>query len=134
VSEHAKRVLVVDDNTAVRRAVSSYIGAVTGFEICGEAVNGADAIEKARQLRPDLIVIDLSMPVMNGLQAARLIVSDTPAVPLILLTAHTNALMDSEARDAGISAVVSKMEDMRQLINKARDLVGYPARAANQGI
>lgn len=133
VSDDVKRVLIVDDNSAVRRAISGFIEAEEGFEVCGEAVNGQDAIDKAGKLEPDLVILDLSMPVMNGLQAARVLSANNPQTPLILLTAHSNALMGSDAQDAGVSAVLSKMDDMRELISKARALLGCTTRSASQG-
>jgi two-component system chemotaxis response regulator CheY len=65
-----KRILIVDDNAAIR-TVSRFLFDVPGFEVCGEAVDGADAIKKAQDLCPDLIVLDLSMPEMNGRETAR---------------------------------------------------------------
>jgi CheY-like chemotaxis protein len=89
---------------------------------CGEAVNGQDAIEKAAQLHPHLVVLDLAMPVMNGLEAARVLRKTMPDVPLIMLTNHASKLIEPEARAAGISAVLSKESDMRKLAEWCLDL------------
>lgn len=90
--------------------------------MCGEAENGREAIEKARQLYPDLIVTDLSMPVMNGLEEARLLKRLMPHVPVIIYTAHSDRFIENEARSAGASAVISKSEAVATLIETARGL------------
>jgi chemotaxis response regulator CheB len=80
----AKAVLIVDDNAYIRKVLCEIFKREADFEVCGEAENGNEAIEKARELRPDLIVLDLSMPVMNGIDAARVLKKLMPAVPLII--------------------------------------------------
>ncbi len=79
----AKSVLIVDDVEIIRRALCQLFTSEADFDVCGEAENGREAIEKAQELRPDLIVLDLSMPVMNGIDAARVLRRLMPAVPLI---------------------------------------------------
>ena len=80
----AKTILIVDDNFYIRREVGKLFKREEGFEICGEAENGKEAIAKALKLHPDLIVLDLSMPIMNGLDAARELKQVMPTVPLIM--------------------------------------------------
>ena len=92
------------------------------FDVCGEAENGRDAIEKAKQLQPDLIVTDLSMPIMDGLEEARLLKTLMPTLPVIIYTAHSDPIVEKEARYAGASAVVSKSESVAVLIRTARSL------------
>jgi two-component system chemotaxis response regulator CheY len=99
-----------------------------GFDVCGEADNGQDAIEKAKALHPDLIVMDLSMPVMNGIDATRALKTLMPMVPVIIFSEYSDAFSEEEARSAGISALVSKSEPVPVLIDKARALL-YPAPA-----
>src|SRR5437016_13578448 len=77
----AKAVLIVDDNALIRQALCEMFKREADFEVCGEAENGQEAIEKAQQLHPDLIVMDLSMPVMNGIEAASVLKSLMPTVP-----------------------------------------------------
>jgi DNA-binding NarL/FixJ family response regulator len=124
----AKSVLVVDDNPAVRRMVCEIFTSESDFEVSGEAENGQDAIEKAQALRPDLIVMDLSMPVMNGMDAARILKRLMPKVPLMMFSVHSDLLSESEARSAGVSALVSKSERVSVLVEKARALL-YPSPA-----
>ena len=119
----AKTVLIVDDNPIVRRSLCDLFTQQADFQICGEAENGLQAIEKAQQRKPDLIVLDLVMPGMNGLDAARVINGMLPEVPMILFTLHSDSLVREQARSAGIATVISKGERGRSLIDKARSLV-----------
>jgi two-component system chemotaxis response regulator CheY len=124
----AKSVLIVDDNAYIRQALCELFKHEADFEVCGEAANGKEAIEKAQELRPDLIVLDLSMPVMNGLDAARVLKRLMPTVPLIMYSAFGDKSAEYQARLIGISEVVSKSEHASVLIHKARVLL-YPAAA-----
>ena len=118
-----KRIVVADDNAAVRRALRGILELEGDWKVDGEAVDGRDAIEKAQKLRPDLIVLDVSMPVMSGLDAARVLRHIMPAIPLILCSLHTNDVLEKEASAAGVNAVVSKAQNMQVLVNKARELL-----------
>jgi DNA-binding NarL/FixJ family response regulator len=124
----AKMVLVVDDNAVIRQALCRLFTSEADFDVCGEAENGQDAIEKAQALHPDLIVMDLSMPVMNGIDAARALKTLMPMMPVIIFSEYSDVFSESEARSAGISALVSKSEPVSVLIDKARVLL-YPAAA-----
>jgi two-component system chemotaxis response regulator CheY len=123
----AKSVLIVDDNPFIRQALCELFKKEADFEVCGEAENGKEGIEKALELRPDLIVLDLSMPVMNGLDAARVLKRLMPSVPLIMYSAFGDKLAGNQARLIGISEVVSKSEHASVLIHKARGLLNSPA-------
>ncbi len=123
----AKAVLVVDDNALIRQALCELFKREADFEVCGEAENGREAIEKAQQLHPDLIVMDLSMPVMNGIEAARVLKSLMPTVPLIIFSEYSDVFSEKEARSAGVSALVSKSEDVSVLVGKARALLYHIA-------
>jgi DNA-binding NarL/FixJ family response regulator len=123
-----KSVLIVDDSAYVRQALCELFKREGDFEVCGEAENGKDAIKKAQELRPDLIVLDLSMPVMNGFDAARILKRLMPTVPLIMYSAFGDRLAENQARLIGISEVVSKSEHASVLIHKARGLL-YSAAA-----
>jgi two-component system chemotaxis response regulator CheY len=123
----AKSVLIVDDNAFIRKALCELFKQEADFEICGEAENGKEGIEKALELRPDLIVLDLSMPVMNGLDAARVLKRLMPSVPLIMYSAFGDKLAGNQARLIGIAEVVSKSESASVLIHKARGLLNSSA-------
>jgi two-component system, chemotaxis family, chemotaxis protein CheY len=116
-----KSVLIVDDNPLVRRAVRGLF-TFDGFVVCGEAEDGAQAIEKAKQTRPDVIVLDFSMPVMDGLRAAKVLKQIMPHIPLILFTVDASSILEREALAAGIAAVVSK-QDASDVVAKAHELM-----------
>ena len=113
-------VLIVDDDANVRRAVRSVFEDDEGFTVVGEAVNGVDAIAKTEEFSPDLVVLDLSMPVMNGLEAAEILKSRWPATPVFVLTAHGGPEVNRAAKTAGVDAVFSKSEHMDELLAEAR--------------
>src|SRR5215470_5431275 len=119
----AKRIMVVDDNPAIRRILRNILEFNHDWVVCGEGVDGRDGVEKAKALSPDLIVLDVSMPVMNDLDAARVLHQIMPDVPLILCSLHTDRLLENEARQAGVTAVFSKAENMETLVHKARELL-----------
>ncbi len=118
-----KRVLLVDDNCVVRRMLRHCFEDHGDFEVSGEAEDGRDCIEKAQSLKPDLIVLDLSMPVMTGLDAAPLLRKALPNARLILFTGHEGIEVERLARAAGIHAVVPKGQGMSKLINQAQRLL-----------
>lgn len=129
-----KRVLIVDDNPLVRKAVCGLL-TFEGFFVCGEAGDGAQAIEKAKQTLPDLILLDFVMPVMDGIHAAMALRQIVPHVPLILFTAHaTSSALERDALAAGITAVVSK-DDTSALVSKAHELLSQvEARLAKEAL
>lgn len=115
-----RSILVVDDHEVIRRQLRSLFNSYPEFTICGEAIHGVDAIEKAQQLSPDLIILDLSMPEMNGLEAASALRFMMPTVPLFLLTAHYSRELELAALGSGVCAVFSKHEDLDSLVARAR--------------
>jgi DNA-binding NarL/FixJ family response regulator len=118
-----KSVLITDDNAFVRQRLGELFSREPDFEVCGEAENGRKAVEEAQRLHPDLILLDLSMPVMNGLDAARALKRLMPEVPIVMFSAYSDSFTEKEARSAGVSALVSKFEDMSALVGIARNLV-----------
>jgi DNA-binding NarL/FixJ family response regulator len=104
-----KSVLIADDNAFVRQRLSELFGREPDFEVCAVAENGGKAIEEAQELLPDLIVLDLSMPVMNGLDAARVLKRLMPRVPIVMFSAYSDPFTEKEAHSAGVSALVSKL-------------------------
>ena len=118
-----KTVLVADDNEIIRREICEAFSREAEFEVCGEARHGLDAIEKAHQLKPDLVVLDLCMPVLNGLDTARVLQAQMPAVPIIMFTLYVDPVIKAELRSAGVAEVVSKGEDISILTQKARSLL-----------
>jgi DNA-binding NarL/FixJ family response regulator len=118
----ARRIFIVDDNASIRRTLRKVFDRPE-WEVCGEAVNGRDGIEKAQQLRPDLIVLDLSMPVMNGLEAASVLRRILPTVPIILFTLYHNRFLEQKALSVGVAAVVSKADSLIRLVHQALHLL-----------
>jgi DNA-binding NarL/FixJ family response regulator len=119
------RVLLVDDGAAIRKSVRRLFDSHPDFEVCGEAEHGREAVEKAPHLQPDLIVLDLSMPVMTGLEAAPLLLKILPNVWLILFTVHDLPEVHRLSRAAGIHAVVLKSNGATHLITQAEALVAH---------
>ena len=108
--ENLLRILIADDNEAVRNSVSAILQPRGDIEVCGEACNGKEAIAKARLLKPDLIILDLSLPDLSGWDVAKTVRESLPAVPILLLTAHGGSPMIEEIRRRGLQGYVSKSE------------------------
>jgi two-component system, NarL family, response regulator NreC len=104
------RVLVVDDYDAVRKGVCAILSSRLDVEVCGEAANGQEAVEKARTLRPDFIILDVTMPVLNGFDAAREILKILPTVPILMLSMHQHQQFVDEAKKAGVRGYVTKAQ------------------------
>jgi len=118
-----KSILIADDNAFVRTVLYEFFERQPDFHVCALAEDGREAIEKACRLKPDLIVLDLSMPVMNGLEAARILIKIMPAVPLIMYSAIGDTASKQIAKSIGSCEVISKSDRVSVLIDKARDLV-----------
>ena len=116
-------VLVVDDNPAVRKLICELFTRESDFKVCAEAENGSEALLKAQQLEPDLVVTDLSMPQMNGLEEIRALNKLSLTTPVILYSAHMDSFVEKEAFAAGASAVVPKTNVGTVLISTARTLL-----------
>jgi DNA-binding NarL/FixJ family response regulator len=123
----SKTIMIVDDNALVRQALCEIFNREGDFDVCGAAANGKEAVEKAQQLHPDAIVLDFSMPVMNGLETARILKELIPSVVLIMYTMFGD-VVEQHAGRVGISAVVSKSDQVSALIHKIRNLL-HPAAA-----
>jgi DNA-binding NarL/FixJ family response regulator len=111
----AKKILIVDDSPCIRKTLRQALEANDGWE-CLEAVDGKDAVQKAGHASPRLVILDLSMPVMNGLEAARELRRLFPTLPLLMFTSFETAHLKSEALAAGVSSLFSKSEPIGNLI------------------
>jgi DNA-binding NarL/FixJ family response regulator len=118
------QILIVDDSPFLRRSIRSSIEQNTDWQVCGEAENGQVAIDKTKDLHPDLIILDLAMPVMNGLAAARRIANIAPGVAIVLFTMHGSRELSKYAELIGIKRVLSKSsEGIEQLLSTVKVLL-----------
>jgi DNA-binding NarL/FixJ family response regulator len=118
------RVLVVDDHPAFRKALTSALNMVDGFEVAGEAGGGVAACEEADQLEPDVILMDLSMPDLSGIDAMKVIHETKPGMPVVILTAHADPGVEREAREAGASGFLAKgigLDDLVVVLHEAAE-------------
>jgi DNA-binding NarL/FixJ family response regulator len=104
------RVLVADDQPGIRKRVCLTLASIFTLEVCDEAADGQEAVERARESSPDLIILDVTMPVMNGLDAARKILVFSPLTPILILTMHKSRQLMEEARKIGVRGYVVKAE------------------------
>ena len=117
-------VLIVDDDHTFRTVLRALFEEDSGFGDCVEAANASEALDKAKQLSPNLAVVDFAMPEMNGLQLARELKAREPALPIFMLTADYDVDIEKEALAFGITAVFSKLDDLTTLIANARAVCG----------
>jgi DNA-binding NarL/FixJ family response regulator len=110
------RILVVDDNPAVRRYLRGVLEQHDGWQVCDEAGDGQEAVERFRQTRPDVILLDFQMPQMNGLDAARIITQLSPETPILMVTLYLTHQLSDEARKAGIRGACAKT-DISSVVN-----------------
>ena len=117
------RILIADDHPIIRRVVRSTLQQHPHFEICGEAVNGAEAIEEAKKLKPDVVVLNVSMPVMNGFEAAREIKTILPESAIVILSQNADQHFIAEAKKVGVQAYVSKTKAGESLVKAVEGAV-----------
>ena len=121
---HGKRILIVDDDGKIRSIVRAALES-RAF-LCDEAVNGSEAIAKAKQILPDLIILDLAMPVMNGYEAAKVLKRELPEIPVVLFTLYADDIGTSLANTLGVKGKISKAEGMGKVVESVQALVGSP--------
>jgi DNA-binding NarL/FixJ family response regulator len=111
-----KQILIADDSRTVRGVLRMFLQTRRNIEVCGEAANGTEAIEKAKLLRPDLIVLDLAMPEMNGAEAASILKKMMPNVPIIIFSMYSENIGRSLTSAIGVDRVISKPDGMVSLM------------------
>jgi DNA-binding NarL/FixJ family response regulator len=117
------RILIADDHPVIRKVLRALIESHAEWEVCGEAQNGCEAVGKAAEFKPDLVIMDLAMPVMDGIRAAREMSTTMPGLPILMHTMHGSPAVNLEAKKAGVSRVVSKGESGDDLISAIEDLL-----------
>ena len=110
------RILLVDDHPIVRQGLKTLLEGHSVWEVIGEASDGAEAVEKAKDLNPDVMVLDVTMPRMNGLEACRLLRQECPALEILFVTQHDSPQMMREALEAGARGYVVKSNAARDLL------------------
>lgn len=110
------RILLVDDHPIVRQGLKTLLEGHSGWEVIGEASDGAEAVEKAKDLNPDVMVLDVTMPKMNGLEACRVLRRQSPALEILFVTQHDSPQMMREALEAGARGYVVKSNAARDLL------------------
>lgn len=102
------RILIADDHSLVRKVLKTTLENHSDWQVCGQATNGLEAVQKAAELHPDLIILDFAMPVMDGLGAARQILSASPSVPILIFTNYYFPSLVLEADSVGVRQVIDK--------------------------
>jgi DNA-binding NarL/FixJ family response regulator len=119
-----KNILIVDDSKPMRNSVRFLLERQPGFVVCGEAVDGIDAIEKARETYPDIILLDLAMPRLNGVEAARTLKRIVPEAPIVLFTVYADAFRKlAPVLRIDIDMVLSKSDGLAKLVEGVQSLL-----------
>lgn len=127
-----KRILIVDDGEEVRQVMRAVLEARTSYEVCGEASNGAEAVQKTLELKPDLLLLDVAMPLLNGVEVASVLAASMPELPIVLYTMYNDLLGLSLATAVGAKAVISKAEGISKLIECIQGLLEPKAEALDK--
>jgi DNA-binding NarL/FixJ family response regulator len=118
-----KSILIVDDSDSVRFAVRTAIETCTNFRVCGEATHGSEAVTIAQELKPDLVIMDVAMPMMNGVEAASLLKKKLPGLPIVLFTLYADE-MNGPLSSFGVTVILSKTDGFVPLLNCLNGLLG----------
>ena len=127
------RILIADDHEIIRQGLRSLLSLRADWNICGEAADGFDTIAKARQLKPDVILLDISMPHLNGLAVARFIHRELPKSEIVVVSQHDPSQMRSRAMAAGASAYLVKSHVARNLISAIEAVISRNDGNRGQG-
>jgi DNA-binding NarL/FixJ family response regulator len=119
------KILIVDDSSLIRRALRALLEQSHEWEVCGEAADGPAALDMAKALRPELIVVDLSMPGMNGFELTRALKRLHPIIPVLMFTSFKTPQLEKEALACGCNAVVSKSEHQQMLFDNIHRLLAH---------
>src|SRR6202022_4787505 len=112
----ALRIFIADDHEVVRKGLCALLQIEAGWEICGEAADGRTAVERVRELKPDVVILDIGMPALNGLEATRQIIKDDPRAKVLILTFHDSDQVVREVLGAGAQGFLLKSDAARDLV------------------
>jgi DNA-binding NarL/FixJ family response regulator len=115
-------ILIADDNPNIRQLMRTFLETQAGCRVCGEAGSGADALEKAKRLNPDVVILDLAMPMLNGIEAASVLKRATPNSRVVLFTMRVDGLGKTLANAIGIDFALSKEESIQKLADYLKSL------------
>lgn len=117
------RILIADDHVIVRRMLKVLVETHPGWNVCGEAENGQEALDKVTQLRPDVVILDMAMPVKDGITAAREISASMPEVRIVMHTLHYSEALELEAKKAGVQRVIAKVDSSDALLKAIEEVL-----------
>jgi DNA-binding NarL/FixJ family response regulator len=124
------RILIADDHNLVRKVLKTTLENHSGWQVCAQATNGLEAVQKAAELQPDLIILDFAMPLMDGLEAARRILSASPGVPILIFTNYFFPTLVEEAEAAGVRQVIDKGLAGHELVLAVETMLNGEGRTA----
>ena len=124
------RILIADDHSLVRKVLKTTLENHPGWQVCAQATNGLEAVQKAAELQPDLIILDFAMPLMDGLEAARRILSASPGVPVLIFTNYYCPTLVEEAEAAGVRQVIDKGLAGHELVLAVETMLNGKGRTA----
>lgn len=127
------RILIADDHEVVRQGIRTILAARPDWEICGEALNGQQAVNLAGELRPDAIIMDITMPVMSGLEAARQLTKHKNSAPILIFTMHESSSLADSVQETGARGFVFKSRAVRDLIQALEILLKGGAYFGHEG-
>jgi DNA-binding NarL/FixJ family response regulator len=137
IAQVRKRVLIADDHTLVRRGLRAILESDPEWEVCGEASSGLEAVTKARELLPDVVIMDVSMPGTSGLEATRQIVQTQSGIAVLIVSVHESIQLVSAAREAGARGYLFKIDSDVHLIEALKALCRhetyFPAMSGEDG-
>jgi DNA-binding NarL/FixJ family response regulator len=119
-AQNSVRILIVDDHDGLRLAIRNLLECQRGFEICGEAKDGAAGVEKVAELKPDVVILNIVMPVMDGFEAARQIIAVSPHSRIVMLSSYKDKQLLEEARNLGAVCYVPKSDAEHELIEAVK--------------
>ena len=122
-----QKILIVDDHPAMRKIIRQLIEQESGWQVCGEAANGAEGVSAVERLRPSIVVLDLSMPVMDGIEAAILIKKLRPETRLLMFTSYPTPSIEEAARAVGVEAFVAKSNGDMALLEGLHRVATLPS-------